>query len=92
MVKLISQEGTEFLVERDVAIGSGTIRTMLESSFAESSGEIRFNEISSPVLEKVVEYLQHKYRLSTGNKKGPAFEVPQEIVLELLIASNYLEC
>ena len=37
---------------------------MLSGSFAEgSSGEIRFPEISTPILEKTIQYLYYKARV-----------------------------
>ena len=92
-IKLISAEGHEFIVDRNVAIASGTIKIMLESSFAESrQGEIKFQEISSQVLEKVIHYLYYKVRYGNTNEKVPVFDIPPDIALELLMASNYLEC
>ena len=49
-VKLISAEGHEFFVDRQCAQTSGTIKAMLSGSFTESSGEIKFPEISTPIL------------------------------------------
>ena len=91
-VKLISSEGQAFLINKDAARVSGTIRAMLDSQFAEKNGEIVLNEISSAVLEKVVEYLNYKLKYSSTSSQIPPFEIPPEIVLELLMASNYLDC
>lgn len=73
--------------------GSATIKSMLESQFTESRGEIQFPEISSAVLEKVVQYLVYKHQSSKSNiKKMAPFDVPAEIALELLRAADYLDC
>ena len=93
MIKLISSEGHEFIVEKNVANASATIKVMLESSFAESKqGEIRFQEISGLILEKVIQYLYFKVRYGNTNEKIPVFDIPPELALELLMASNYLDC
>lgn len=95
-VKLISSDGKEFIVDREVAKMSGTIKMMLESQFSESKGEIQFQEISGNILEKVVEYLHYKVKYmnvtSSQNGKIPNFEIPPEIALDLLMASTYLDC
>ena len=55
-----SAEGHEFLVDRKCACVSKTIEAMLAGNFAESKGEIRFPEITTNILEKVIQYLYYK--------------------------------
>ena len=92
MIKLISGEGHEFLVDRRCAMVSGTIKAMLSGQFAESRGEVRFPEIPGVVLERVIQYLHYKVRYTHSSQRVPNFEVEPEIALELLMASNYLDC
>ena len=64
-VRLISAEGFEFVIDYEAACVSNTIKNMLSSqgSFTESElGEIRFPEISTPILEKVCQYFYYKLR------------------------------
>eukprot|EP00961_Rhodomonas_salina_P002421 33629-Rhodomonas_salina.1 len=64
-VTLISSEGFEFVIERRCALMSGTIKTMLTgpASYAESKeNTVTFPEISTRILEKVVEYFHYKVR------------------------------
>eukprot|EP00548_Thalassiothrix_antarctica_P006170 CAMPEP_0194137210 /NCGR_PEP_ID=MMETSP0152-20130528/7141_1 /TAXON_ID=1049557 /ORGANISM="Thalassiothrix antarctica, Strain L6-D1" /LENGTH=104 /DNA_ID=CAMNT_0038834147 /DNA_START=81 /DNA_END=395 /DNA_ORIENTATION=- len=94
-VKLISTEGHEFLLERDIAIaGSGTIRTMLEGGQFRESNEnlVRFPDISGFILERVVQYLHYKAQFSQANTRIPDFTVEPEVALELMIAAKYLNC
>ena len=93
-VKLVSAEGHEFFVERKIAMaGSGTIRTMLEGHFRESNENlIRFPDISSRILERVVGYIYYKAQHSQSTSRIPEFPIEPEIALELLIASKYLDC
>ena len=91
-VKLISAEGHEFYVDRRCAMVSGTIKTMLNGQFAERKGEIRFPEITTPVLEKLIQYLYFKVMYTNSTKRVPNFEIEPEITLELLLAANYLDC
>lgn len=64
-VRLISAEGFKFVIDYEAACVSNTIKNMLSSqgSFTESElGEIRFPEISTPILEKVCQYFYYKLR------------------------------
>ena len=65
-VKLVSAEGNEFFIDRNVAISaSKTIRTMLEGQFREAQDNvIRFPEISNYILERVCQYLYYQARVS----------------------------
>ena len=92
MIKLISAEGHEFFIDRRCAIVSGTIKAMLSGQFAESRGEVRFPEIPGVVLERVIQYLHYKVRYTHSTQRVPNFDVEPEIALELLMASNYLDC
>lgn len=88
-----SAEGDEFLVDQQVAELSGTIKMMINSSMEEASTrEIKFPEISSQILSKVIDYLHFKKKHSNSTQHIPDFAIEPEIVAELLIASNYLDC
>ena len=57
-VKLISSDGHEFIIKRDHALTSGTIKAMLSGpgQFSENeTNEVNFREIPSHVLQKVRE-------------------------------------
>mmetsp|Transcript_15781 Transcript_15781/g.48888 ORF Transcript_15781/g.48888 Transcript_15781/m.48888 type:complete len:109 (-) Transcript_15781:34-360(-) len=91
-VKLISAEGHEFYVDRKSANTSGTIKAMLSGQFTESSGEIKFPEISTPILEKVIQYFYYKLRYTNSQVRIPEFNIEPEMALELLMAANFLDC
>eukprot|EP00501_MAST-03F_sp_TOSAG23-6_P002434 GSMAST32.ASY1.ANO1.2543.1 assembled CDS len=91
-VKIKSAEGHEFIVSREAALVSGTMKAMLSGDFAESRGEMSFPEISTDVMEKVIRYLYHKHKYSNSTSTVPEFEVKPQDALELLMASNYLDC
>ena len=69
-VKLISSDGHEFIVKREHALTSGTIKAMLSGpgQFAENeTNEVNFREIPSHVLQKVCMYFTYKVsRVLTG--------------------------
>lgn len=65
---------------------------MLAGQFSESSGEIRFPEITTSILEKVIQYFYYKMRYTNSRVRVPEFDIEPEIALELLMAANYLDC
>ena len=66
---------------------------MLEGRFRESEQNvINFPDISALILEKVVQYLHYKIQNSNSASRIPEFHIEPEIALELLVASNYLNC
>ncbi|WRX32633.1 SKP1 component [Theobroma cacao] len=69
-VKLISAEGMEFVIDKEAAMVSQTIRNMLTSpgSFAETEhGEVTFPEISAVILEKICQYFYWSLQYSSWN-------------------------
>eukprot|EP00897_Mesotaenium_endlicherianum_P002707 jgi/Mesen1/2464/ME000158S01662 len=95
-VTLISAEGFAFVVSRKAAMVSNTLKNMLSSTggFQETdTGEVRFPEISTHILEKMCQYWYYKLRYSNpANQKNiPEFYIEPENALELLMAANYLD-
>jgi len=94
-VKLISSDGHEFIIKREHALTSGTIKAMLSGpgQFAENeTNEINFREIPSHVLQKVCMYFTYKVRYTNSSTEIPEFPIAPEIALELLMAANFLDC
>ena len=93
-VKLISRDGHEFVIDRKAAVVSGTIKAMLSGpgTFAEQTlGEIKFREITTPILEKVIQYFYYKLKYTNGHTEIPEFPIEPDIALELLMAANFLD-
>ena len=62
-------------------------------SFAESKeGSATFPEISTDILEKVIQYFHYKQKYTNSREPVPEFEVHPEQALDLLMASNFLDC
>uniref|UniRef100_A0A8C0AGV2 Elongin-C n=1 Tax=Bos mutus grunniens TaxID=30521 RepID=A0A8C0AGV2_BOSMU len=94
-VKLISSDGHEFIVKREHALTSGTIKAMLSGpgQFVENeTNEVNFREIPSHVLSKVCMYFTYKVRYTNSSTEIPEFPIAPEIALELLMAANFLDC
>ena len=71
------------------------IKNMMTSAggFSElESNRVTFPEIKGAILERVCQYFYYMLR-HTGSKEAlPQFHLPPEQALELLLASNYLDC
>ena len=72
--------------------GACPVRARAPGQFVESSGEIKFPDIHTAILEKVIQYFYYKVRYTNSNVRIPEFPIEPEIALELLMAANYLEC
>jgi len=94
-VKLISSDGHEFILPRQFVTTSNTIKAMLSGpgQYAENeSNEVNFREISSHVLRKVCHYFAYKVRYTNSATEIPEFSISPEVAIELLMASNFLDC
>eukprot|EP01107_Rhizomastix_libera_P004075 TRINITY_DN1709_c0_g1_i1.p1 TRINITY_DN1709_c0_g1~~TRINITY_DN1709_c0_g1_i1.p1 ORF type:complete len:164 (-),score=44.79 TRINITY_DN1709_c0_g1_i1:28-519(-) len=70
MVKLLSRDH-EFIITTDAAKVSGYIKSLLEGpgNFKEQkTREIPLNEISTPILEKVIQYFYYKLQHQTAQQ------------------------
>ncbi|KAL6771758.1 hypothetical protein ACKKBG_A27710 [Auxenochlorella protothecoides x Auxenochlorella symbiontica] len=94
-VKLISADGFEFIISREAAYVSNTIKSMLDEQggFMESeTNQITFPGISGAVLERLCQYCYYKVKyLHTPSTAIPEFKVHRDMALDLLMAANYLD-
>ena len=99
-VKLISQDGHEFIVKREHAFMSATIQGMLSGPgeiAADETNEVRLGEIPSHILSRVCMFFSYKVRYANppdgdDAPEAPEFVIDEDIALELLMASNFLDC
>lgn len=95
-VKLVSKDDAEFLVPRACCMFSGTIRAILNNpgrwrENQDAIPTIKFDEMSTDVLEKVIEYLEFKLKWDSAPPPIPKFHVEVNMIVPLLLASNYLD-
>lgn len=93
MVTLVSNDGFEFHLRRNVACMSELLRCVFEpgKNFKESVRNVyRFANIRGVVLEKVVDYMHYKYMYKDMVSGAPRFDIKDDILLETLVASDYL--
>ncbi|ORZ03406.1 BTB/POZ protein [Syncephalastrum racemosum] len=94
-VKLISSDGFEFIIHREAALKSGTIKNMIEGAaqFQESvTKEIPFRDIKGVILDVVCRYLYYKWQYENSVTEIPEFKVDSELILETLMTADFLEC
>ena len=105
-VVLVSGEGHRFTISREAAEQSRTLRDFLKGTShmmgddaAASAPEIPLEEVATNVLELVCQFLNE--RLTSNNDMSefkalqsmdPTKESDQQLVLELLLAADYLDC
>ncbi|KAL7645619.1 UNVERIFIED_CONTAM: hypothetical protein RMT77_004005 [Armadillidium vulgare] len=87
MIYLVSNENQEFEILREAANLSPTIEDLSK----DGRTRIPLN-LSSPVLKKVVEYLETKYKYKNGDTSKTDFEIDRSIILDMLAAAEYLDC
>jgi len=91
-VTLVSSDGHEFVVDKKAALVSGTIKSMLEGGFSEAENRrVAFQDISTPILEKIVQYFYYKLKYTNSTTSIPEFSIDPETALELLMAANFLD-
>lgn len=98
-VRITSTDGFSFVVRRNIAKASGTMKAMLdvESSYAEAMTKTCSSGQRAIIAEKLVEYMSFKSHYETVGPREdiPLHElmerIPREIVLELLLAADYQE-
>ncbi|KAI3379138.1 hypothetical protein SNEBB_010870 [Seison nebaliae] len=94
-VRLISSDNHEFIIKRELALVSKTIKAMLSGpgQFAENEdNEIIFKEMPSHVLNKVCQYFTYRVKYTNSTTDIPEFHIPSSLALELLMAANFLDC
>ncbi|KAN0014838.1 hypothetical protein ACTFIU_001157 [Dictyostelium citrinum] len=95
VLRLYSSTGHEFVLSRKMSYVSGTIKSMLSgdnSNFMEDqNNEIRFREISTPVLEKVIQYFYFKNKYTNSTTDLPEFPINEKVVVDLLLAAHFLD-
>jgi len=96
LVKLVSNDGFEFIVPRKIAMISGTLRALLNSrgQWLENAGAmptIELEPLNAPVLEKVIQYLFYKEQYENAVPPIPPFKLETDSIVSVLIAANYLQ-
>jgi elongin-C len=89
-VKLVSAEGYEFYVDRQIAISSSTtIRTMLSGSFLEGKENIiRLPDMAGYILERLVRYMHYKAQYSNSTSRIPEFVRSNTLSTQHALARN----
>ncbi|CCD70299.2 Elongin-C [Caenorhabditis elegans] len=93
-VKLVSNDDHEFIIKREVAMTSKSLRELFANptvDLAAANNTVYFSDFQSHILQKVCHYLAYKtkYRHS---RVAPPFDIPPDIAMDLLAAANELEC
>jgi hypothetical protein len=93
-VTLISNDGVRFHVEQSVACVSGLLRAVFDpkSEFSESvKREMSFPTIRGAVLERIVHFMHLQYSYREHPDRMPKVDIPDELTVDLLVASDYFQ-
>ncbi|KAH3680652.1 hypothetical protein WICMUC_000209 [Wickerhamomyces mucosus] len=91
-ITLISSDNHHFIISKPAAFVSNTLKNALNLNFKESETNIiKLNE-NSLVLNKICEYFYYNLKYKDQEIDVPEFEIPTEMALELLVASDYFDC
>ncbi|KAF0758999.1 elongin-C-like [Aphis craccivora] len=94
-IRLVSSDDREFIVKREHALMSNTIKTMMQEceGFLENqTNRIHFALISGNILEIVCKYFMHKAHYQKCLELVPEFPISPDDALQLMKASSFLDC
>lgn len=94
-VKLVSNDGHEFVIKRKYAMTSGTISAMLTGPgmFKENqTNVIHLQDISANVLHLICLYFTYYALFDKSKTDIPPFNIPESMAMKVLMAANFLDC
>jgi S-phase kinase-associated protein 1 len=106
-LKQVSNEGDSFQVPTEVAKMSTIVKYMVGENFQDDGSEILLPEVTTMILQKVIEFCQHYREEPMHEIKGPLrssniadlvqnwyadyVDVEQVVLFELINAANYMD-
>ena len=94
-MKMIAADGYEYIIPKEEGMKAGTLASMMMGPGQCEENEenaIHFREIYSRTLMQLAMYLRYKKRYTNSETAIPEFPIKPEISLDLLMASNFLDC
>lgn len=107
LINLVSQEGDNFQVAKDVAAMSELVKSMLPEEDEDHQLEIPLPNVKSAILAKVIEFCKHYTEDPMNEIEKPLksltmsenvqewyahyVDVEQETLFEIVLAANYMD-
>lgn len=90
---LKSNDGYEFVIDKQTAMISLTIRNMLYggANFEEADTKVICLPIRATILERIIQYWHYRSQYSDHLDQLPKFEIDPKIAIDLLNAAEYLQ-
>ncbi|CDW82758.1 UNKNOWN [Stylonychia lemnae] len=92
IIKLISNDGHTFYVNKDVIAISKHLNNIVNSGFREGDSKEISLDINAEILEICVKYLHYKLIYRKVSFARPPFPIEPKIALDVLKAAIYLQC
>lgn len=92
-VALVSKEGRRFVLAREVAQVSEVLAAALGQRVAYNealSNEVHLRQFRADVVEKLVDYLHLAHNFRDRPKQMPKISINNDMVMELLVAADFL--
>eukprot|EP00927_Polykrikos_kofoidii_P079974 TRINITY_DN76828_c0_g1_i1.p1 TRINITY_DN76828_c0_g1~~TRINITY_DN76828_c0_g1_i1.p1 ORF type:complete len:132 (-),score=26.92 TRINITY_DN76828_c0_g1_i1:60-407(-) len=91
-LRIVSADGHHFYLDRRIAYECDMFKKSVEQEgFKEGQmNEIHLPTITGKLLEKVIEYLYYTYKYTDAKVAIPEFVIDDDLVLDLLLAADYL--
>ncbi|KAK4325813.1 hypothetical protein Pmani_003593 [Petrolisthes manimaculis] len=95
-VKLIANDGHEFIVKRELAYQAKTLKDMLESSPVQVKEDepsvVHLRKVPSNALIVVCRFFAYKHIYDNATEMIPEFPTSHEDALDVFLASDFLRC
>merc|ERR1711881_810656 len=96
-IKLLSKDGKEFEVSREVACRSETVKNMVEDCSPDEA--VPLPNVESSVLSKVVEYCEYHHKAEASTTPQDSVDtwdkefvsVDDEVLFNMILAANFLD-
>ncbi|TNV73613.1 hypothetical protein FGO68_gene15968 [Halteria grandinella] len=92
VIKVTSNDGKSFYVNKDVLCISKRFQIMLSSGMQEQEQKVINLDLKTSVVETCLKYLHYKLIYRKVSFQRPPFHINPEDALEVLKAAIYLQC
>ncbi|CAI2356090.1 unnamed protein product [Caenorhabditis sp. 36 PRJEB53466] len=91
-VKLVSSDGHEFFIRRELVTHSEVFRNMLDCPTNNADrNTIYLDMLTSPIVRRICLFFHYRVQFTKKNGNIEDFDIPPEEAIEVLLASNFFD-